>query len=582
VKRPKRSFYRPKVLDLFGQQRVTFLLHKEVAAGLTVGLIALPLALALGIASVPPGAEVPMPIPSLGILTAIIAGFLISLLGGSRVQIGGPTAAFIPIILLITIEHGYTGLLVATMMAGGILVVMGISGLGGLVKFIPWPVTSGFTTGIAAVIIFTQIPDLMGLDTKSEPMPLEFIEKLTWYAHHFVTLNWATLLVGGGSLTLIVLWPKLKLTWVPGSIVAIVCAALWVHFTGWSETLGVATIASKFGQDALSLREVSIQMPSLDWALVRELIGPATAIAILGAIESLLSAVVADGLSDGRHDSNTELIGQGIANIVTPLLGGLPATGAIARTSANVHHGARTPIAGMVHALSLLVIIIAGAGLAGHIPMAAMAAVLIAVAIRMGEWNELRRLPRLPKSDALVLLTTLSLTFIFDLVVAIEVGMVLAAFLFIKRVSETTEVSPVSSNDMLERPEHIAQGKTVPEGVLVYRVFGPFMFGAAEKMEDALSRIEDWPNVLILRLHLVSVIDATGMNALQSVVERMKQHGGTVIMSGLHQQPLQTLRSAGLVEWIGFDNLCATFDDALARSEVVLGDAEGSNAKSKD
>lgn len=535
-----------------------------------MGLIALPLALALGIASIPADSNVAVPIPSLGIITAIVAGLLISLLGGSRVQIGGPTAAFIPIVLMVASQHGYSGLLLATMMAGVILILMGVSGLGSLVKYIPWPVTSGFTTGIAIAIMFTQLPDFMGLDVSLEPIPREFYNKLSWYSHHFASLNWASLTVGASSLAIILLWPRLKLRWMPGSIVAIIVAGTWVYYSGWSETRDVATIASKFGEGALSLSEVSWAIPSFDLDLVRELIGPATAIAILGAIESLLSAVVADGLSNTRHDSRTELIGQGIANLITPMLGGLPATGAIARTSANIHNGARTPIAGIIHALSLLVIILIGAKLAGHIPMASMAAVLIAVALRMGEWNELHRLPRLPRSDALVLLTTMLLTFIFDLVIAIEVGMVLAAFLYIKRVSETTEVSPVTTHDELEIPEQIAHGKAVPKGVLVYRVFGPFMFGAVEKMEDALSRMEDWPQVLILRLHLVPAIDATGMHALESVIERMKQRKGTVVLSGLQQQPLQALGNAGLLDWIGRDNLCANFDQALARSGALL------------
>ncbi len=545
-------------------------MSSEVFAGLTVGLIALPLSLALGIASVPVGTETPLPIPALGIVTAILAGFLISLLGGSRVQIGGPTAAFVPIILLIVSEHGYHGLLVATTMAGAFLVLMGLTGLGRLVKFIPWPVTSGFTTGIAAAIMLTQLPDFAGLRVATDPFPGEFVERIIWFFDHLHSLNWRSLLLGGLSLGLIILWPKLRIRRVPGSIVAIVAASLWVHFTGWSGDAGVETIATKFGAGALSMRLPVPSLPAFDWSLVREMIGPAVAIAMLGAIESLLSAVVADGLSNDRHDSNTELVGQGIANLICPLFGGLPATGAIARTSANIHNGGRTPIAGMVHALSLLLIIILGAKLAGFIPMSAMAAVLVAVALRMGEWHELSRITKLPHSDALVLLTTFLLTFVFDLVIAIEVGMVLAAMLFIKRISETTEVSVVTSEDMLERPEQIAQGKTIPEGVIVYRVFGPFMFGAVEQMEDALSRIEEWPKVLILRLHLVTAIDATGMNALESVFERMKKRGGDVILSGIHQQPLQTLRKAGMIDHFGRENFCATFDDALARSSLLI------------
>lgn len=566
----QRRLYWPKSLDLFGSSRGSFRWSTEILAGISVGLLALPLSLALGIASIPAGTETSFPIPALGIVTAIVAGFAISLLGGSRVQIGGPTAAFVPIVLLVVYEHGFNGLLVATCMAGIILIGMGLTGLGRLVKFIPWPVTSGFTTGIAAAIILTQIPDFAGFHVEGKPFPSEFAERIIWFFEHAETFNWLSLGVGLGSLGLILSWPKLKLHRIPGSIVAIVLTSLGVHLLGLSGSGGVETIATKFGTAALPTGLPMPRLPDFDWSLIREMIGPATAIAVLGAIESLLSAVVADGLTEDRHDSNTELIGQGIANIVSPLFAGLPATGAIARTSANIHYGGRTPIAGMVHALSLLLIILLGAKLAGYIPMATMAAVLVAVALRMGEWHELKRILKLPRSDALVLLTTFALTFVFDLVIAIEVGMVLAALLFIKRVSETTEVSRVTSEDMLERPEQIAHGKRIPEGALVYRVFGPFMFGAVEQMEDALSRIGEWPQVLILRLHLVTAIDATGMNALASVVQRMKKRGGHVVISGIHQQPLQTLRKAGLIDQFGRENFCPTFDDSLTRASSLI------------
>lgn len=562
--------YRPRSLELLGATSSSYSIASEVLAGLTVGLIALPLSLALGIASIPAGVSTNLPIPALGIITAIVAGFLIAALGGSRVQIGGPTAAFVPIILLIVSEHGYSGLLVATIMAGVFLIVLGLTGLGSLVKFIPWPVTSGFTTGIAVAIILTQIPDFCGLSAGFDPMPREFIEKMPWFAEHLDGINWRSFLLAMGCLALILMWPRLRLKRVPGSIVAIVLAAVLVRLTGWSESAGVETIATTFGADALPHGLPRPEFPLFDWAAMRDLIGPAAAIAILGAIESLLSAVVADGLSGDRHDSNTELVGQGIANIVCPLFGGLPATGAIARTSANISSGGQTPIAGMVHSLSLLAVILVGANLAGYVPMSAMAAVLVAVALRMGEWHEVRRVVKMPRGDAAVLLMTMGLTIVFDLVVAIEVGMVLAAVLFIRRVSDTTEVSLVTADDMLERPEHIAQGKEIPEGVLVFRIFGPFLFGTAEKLEDALARIGVWPKVLILRLHLVTAMDATGMNALESVIERMKSHGGTIILSGIHQQPLQLMRKVGTLDLIGRDNVCATFDDALMKAKQLV------------
>jgi len=561
--------YRPKSLDLLSGKFTAADLGKDVMAGLTVGMIALPLALALGIASVPAGQATPFPAPALGIFTAIIAGFLISALGGSRVQIGGPTAAFIPIILLIIEKHGYAGLLMATMMAGVILVIMGLAKMGSLIKYIPWPVTSGFTTGIAVAIIATQTGDFLGIHT-DEPAPREFLERIHWLGNHLPDMHLPSVLLAAGCLAVIMLWPRLGFRKVPGSIVAMLGATALVAVFGWQENLGISTIGSKFGSGAIPAGLPAISWPDFDWAMMRDLIGPATAIAVLGAIESLLSAVVADGLTNQRHDSNTELVAQGIANIVCPFFGGLPATGAIARTSANVNNGGRTPLAGMVHALTLLGIILLFAKWAVYVPMSAMSAVLVFVALRMGEWHEIRRLGRMPLSDAAVLVTTFALTVIFDLVIAVEVGMVLAAILFIKRVSETTEVSQVLESDVLESPEQLVTGKEIPEGVLVYRIFGPFLFGAAEKMEDALERIDELPKVLILRLHLVSAMDATALNALESVVERLQKHGGTVILSGLHRQPLDMLRKAGFIEVIGRPNLVAHFDDALARSRQVL------------
>jgi len=567
----KRGFgrFRPRSFELLGQGRMPFSLGSEITAGITVGLIALPLALALGIASVPAGVDTPLPAPALGIFTAILAGLVISGFGGSRVQIGGPTAAFIPIILMIISEHGYVGLMAATMMAGVIQIAMGATGLGRLIKYIPWPVTSGFTTGIAVAIMLTQVPDFIGLSGESA-MPREFVEKLPWLLEHFGGYNAHTLVLSIAAVLLILLWPKLKIPLLPGSIVAMLGMTVLVAALGWGDQQAVATVGAKFGVDAIPSGFPMPHLPAIEWRMLRDLIGPATAIALLGSIESLLSAVVADGLSGDRHDSNTELIAQGLANLTCPFFGGLPATGAIARTSANINSGGKTPLAGIIHALTLLGIVLLAAKWAVFIPMSAMSAVLIVVAIRMGEWHELARLHKMPASDALVLLTTFGLTVVFDLVIAVEVGMVLAAVLYIKRVSETTEVSLVTENDMLERPEHIAQGKTIPDDVLVYRIFGPFLFGAAEKMEDAISRTRGLPKVLILRLHLVSAMDATGMNALESVVERIRNHDGTVVISGIHQQPLQMLRKAGFIDTIGRENFCATFDDSLERAKLLI------------
>lgn len=564
----KPLFY-PRLLEIFDQPYGRSALLADVMAGVTVGLIALPLALALGIASIPAGTQTPYPPPAVGLFTAIFAGLVISSLGGSRVQIGGPTAAFIPIVLLIIEKYDYSGLILATLMAGGILVVMGFARMGTLIKFIPWPVTSGFTTGIAVSIVATQAVDFLGIHAESPP-PREFFDKLQWIWENLSQCHLASLGLAFTCVLFISLWPRLGIKRVPGSIVAMLAAAAAVALFGLEQKLGLETIGSKFGPGAIPLGLPPFQLPDISLERIRSLVEPAMTIALLGAIESLLSAVVADGLSGDRHDSNTELIAQGVANIVCPFFGGLPATGAIARTSANVNNGGRTPIAGIVHSLTLLLVVLVFARHAIYIPVAAMSAVLVMVAFRMGEWHEFRRLRLMPRSDAVVLLATFVLTVIFDLVVAVEVGMVLAAVLFIHRVSETTEVSLVTDQDVLESPEQMAQGKKIPNGVLVYRIFGPFLFGAAEKMEDAMQRIGKLPRVLILRLHLVSAMDATALNALESIVERMQHARGTVILSGLHRQPLDMLRKAGFVEVIGRKNFCATFDDALIRASQVL------------
>ena len=538
-------------------------------AGATVGLIALPLALALGIASIPAGVHTPFPAPAMGMFTAIIAGFLISLLGGTRVQIGGPTAAFVPIVLLVVEQHGIGGLMLATMMAGLILVIMGLTRMGALIKFIPWPVTSGFTTGIAVSIMSTQAADFFGIRA-STPPPREFLDKIQWLWQNLPHANLVNVGIAAGSVAVILFWPRLGVKKIPGSIVAMIAATLIVMVAGLQHGFDVATIGAKYGADAIPQGLPGIHWPAFSWSQIRDLIGPATAIALLGAIESLLSAVVADGMTGDRHDSNTELIAQGVANMVCPFFCGLPATGAIARTSANVNNGAKSPVAGIVHSLTLLLVVILFAKGAAFVPVAAMSAVLVVVAFRMGEWHELKRLSLMPRSDAAVLLTTFALTVVFDLVIAVEVGMVLAAILFIKRVSQTTEVSRVTNSDVLESPEQMAQGKIIPDGVLVYRIFGPFLFGAAEKMEDAMEGMNEMPKILILRLHLVSAMDATALNTLESVTERMQKKNGAVILSGLHRQPLDMLRRSGFIEVVGRKNLCAHFDDALARANEIL------------
>jgi len=545
----------------------------DVLSGITVGLIALPLALALGVASIPVDLATPFPAPAIGIFTAIIGGLIVSLLGGSRVQIAGPTAAFVPIVLLIAGKHGFDGLLIATVMAGGILVLMGLTGMGTLIKFIPYPVTSGFTTGIAVALMVSQADKFLGIPTDVHT-PTEFHERVPWLFSHLPSTNPTGVLIAAASAVFIILWPnyraRLRAERVPGAIIAMVGSALLVAWLGWETTSGVATVGSQFGSAAIPHGLPPFVWPDLSFARIRDLLGPATTIALLGAIESLLSAVVADGLINDRHDSNTELVAQGVANIVSPFFCGLPVTGAIARTSANVKAGGRTPVAGLVHALTLLLIVLFFSSFARFVPMGAIAAVLVVVALRMGEWHELTRLGKMPRSDAIVLVTTFGLTVIFDLVVAVEIGMVLAAVLFIKRMADTTEITQVTAHDELETHEQIAHGKDIPAGVVVYRIFGPFFFGAAEKMEDALLRAGNLPRILILRMQLVPAMDATALNALESIVERLQAAGGTVILSGPHRQPLEMMMKAGFIERLGRRNIRAHFDDALVRAREIL------------
>lgn len=566
---PEKS--RPRLFTLLGQNYTRHHALADLLAGLTVGLIALPLALALGVASLPARVATPFPAPAIGIFTAILGGFIVSFLGGSRVQVAGPTAAFVPIVLLIVEKYGFDGLLLSTVMAGAILVLLGLSGMGTLIKFIPYPVTSGFTTGIAVALIAGQAAPFLGLDGSS---PREFLEKIPWLFTHLPRVNTPTLALAACCALFIHFWPRFRARLhaerIPGAIIAMVAAATLVATHGWDHTLGIATVGTEFGPAAIPSSLPPFTWPAVTLDRIRELLVPATTIALLGAIESLLSAVVADGLINDRHHSNTELVAQGIANIICPFFCGLPVTGAIARTSANVKAGARTPLAGIIHAVTLLLIVLFFSTYAQYVPLGVIAAVLIIVAFRMGEWHELTRLGRMPRSDALVLLTTLGLTVIFDLVVAVEVGMILAAVLFIKRMADTTEIARVTATDELETPEQLIHGKAIPDGVVVYRIFGAFFFGAAEKMEDALQRAGNLPRVLILRMQLVPAMDATALNALESIVERMQAAGGTVILSGPHRQPLDMMVKAGFIDRLGRPNICAHFDHALARARKIL------------
>ena len=552
-------FFRPKLLDcLHGYTLGAF--FADATAGLTVGLVALPLAMAFAIAS---GVK-----PEAGIFTAVIAGFIISALGGSRVQIGGPTGAFVIIVYGILVKYGAANLAICTIMAGCILVVMGATKLGTMIKFIPYPITMGFTSGIAVLIFSTQIKDFFGLNV--DKVPAGFVDKLRILGDHAFSLQWPPLALAMASLLIIIFWPK---TWnrrVPGSIVALLLGTATVMYLH----VPVDTIGSRFG--GIPEGFPKMQIPDFSWGNLSNLFQPALTIALLAAIESLLSAVVADGMIDDRHDSNQELMAQGIANIVCPFFGGIPATGAIARTATNVKTGGKTPVAGMVHALTLLVILLVAAPLAKFIPLATLSAILVIVAYNMGEWHHFRRLLKWPRSDAAVFLTAFSLTVLVDLTVAVEVGMVLAAMLFIKRISETTQIMTVNENTETEGSHHSLVGKQVPDGVLIFRVFGALFFGAADKLETALKSAGREPKVLILRMRKVYAMDATGLNALEDLYEKLRTRGQYLILSGPHTQPYFMMETAGFIDQMGRDNICPHIDASLVRARQLLDIKAGS------
>jgi SulP family sulfate permease len=532
----------------------------DLTAGLTVGIVAVPLAIAFAIAS---GLS-----PERGLYTAVVAGFLISALGGSRVQIGGPTGAFVVIVSGVVQQHGVDGLLVATLLAGALLVAFGLFRFGAAIKFIPYPVTIGFTTGIALIIFSGQVPDLLGLDIPTAPT--EFVERWRTYGERFDTLNPWTLAVGTSAFGIMLAWPRLSRR-VPGSIIAIVVTAATVQLLH----LPVETIGERFGAIDASLP--SPAFPSITLPMVTELVGPAFTIAMLAGIESLLSAVVADGMTGGRHRSNMELVAQGVANLTSPLFGGLPATGAIARTATNVKNGGRTPVAGMTHAVTVLLATLFFGRLVGAVPLATLAAILTTVAFHMSEWRTfVAEFRGAPKSDVAVMLTTFLLTVLVDLTVAIEAGMVLAAFLFMRRMAEVTNIAVIThefrdpATDFEGDPNWVGR-RAIPPGVEVYEITGPFFFGAAETFKDRLRQIAGKPKVLILRMRHVLTIDATGLHALRDLVRRSRRDGTVVVLSDIHMQPVVALQRSGLYDEIGEDNLHGNIDDALNRARKHLG-----------
>ena len=535
-------------------------LAADAMAGLIVGIVALPLAIAFGIAS---GVS-----PETGIVTAIVAGFLVSAFGGSSVQIGGPTGAFIVIVYGIVQQYGMGGLTVATLMAGAFLVLLGVFRLGTIIKYIPYPIVVGFTSGIAVTIFTTQVKDLLGLTTG--PVPADFVAKWATYVQALPTVDpWSTA-VGVLSVVVIALTPRLSRK-VPGSLVAIVVMTVAAYLLRTYAGVGsIETIGDRF---SIRAELPSAAVPVLTWEGVKQLVQPALTIAVLGAIESLLSATVADGVTGRRHDSNQELIGQGIANLCSPLFGGIPATGAIARTMTNINNGGRTPVAGIVHAAVLLLIFLVFMPLAQYIPMACLAGVLVVVSYNMSGWRTFRELLANPKSDVAVLLITFLLTVLFDLTIAIEVGLVIACLLFMRRMAETTRVSviteeidPNEESDVETHEEHLP----IPAGVEVYEINGPYFFGIANKFEDVMAMLADRPKVRIIRMRRVPFIDSTGLHNLKNLCTMNHREGTHIVLSGVEPAVREVLEHAGFDALLGRDHICASINEALEVARHIL------------
>ncbi|MEK6703287.1 MAG: SulP family inorganic anion transporter [Planctomycetota bacterium] len=573
----------------------TFL--SDLIAGLTVAVIALPLAMALGIASIPQSVAEQLTAlhpwltpPAMGLFTAVIAGFLISALGGSRFQIGGPTAAFMPLVFGICSTHGYQGLVVATCMAGVILILLGAFRFGGVIKFVPYPVTAGFTAGIGVVILASQIKDFFGLtvltpEGRPATIPAEFIGKLELFWSCKDTVNWHSVAIALGSLVMLGLLRRVAPR-VPAAIVAVGLSAIVVKLMGWSETIQVfdgehtrpivETIGTRFGGIPSNLP--APHFPAMSFQMVRDLIPSASAIAFLGAIESLLSAVVADGMTGYRHRSDQELVAQGTANIASALFFGLPATGAIARTAANIRSGGKTPVSGMLHAVFILAFMVGLAPLAKAVPLASLAAILVMVAWKVSELEHFGRLLKAPKPDVLVLLTTFGLTVLFDLTLAVGTGILLAAILFMRRMAQVTTVTGMTE-EIEEGQETEAldpkdpgsvREKRVPEGVEVYEINGPFFFGVANNLRNALDQIEKPPKVIILRMRYVPHIDATGLNALREFHSRCVKHGTRLLLGGVHAHPLFEMVRVGMDVAIGLENIHENLDDALVQARTIV------------
>jgi SulP family sulfate permease len=521
----------------------------DLVAGVTVGLVALPLAMAFAIAS---GLT-----PQAGLYCAVVTGFIVSALGGSRTQIAGPTGAFVVVVAGIVARHGVDGLFMCTMMAGVMLVVMGATGLGAAVRFIPRPVVVGFTNGIAVLIASTQIRDFFGL--RPNEVPGEFYARLVTLLAYADTVSWPATLVGAAALAIILATRRLAPR-IPGTILALVALTV----AAWAFGLPVETIGSRFGGIPSGLPHVAI--PQFRPSLIPGLLAPAVTVAMLGAIESLMSAMVADRLSGDRHDANTELVAQGIANIVSPMVGGLPATGAIARTATNIRAGARTPMAGIVHSLTLLAVLLVAAPLAAAIPLAVLAAILFVVAWNMGEWSEIPELLRLTRTDIAVWLVTFALTVFADLTVAVEVGMMLAALLFIRRVADTTTVIEVTDEALQDARAHSLLHHALPSYIRIFRIHGPFLFGATDKLRAVTHHLGSLPEIVILRLRHMTAIDATGLRAIEELADTLQASGRHLILCGARHQPADLMRRADFHRHVGDANVCTGIREALDRA----------------
>ena len=550
--------YKPKLISLLDDKENGFSkeqFFKDLIAGIIVAIIALPLSIALGISS---GVS-----PEKGLITAIIAGFIISLLGGSRVQIGGPTGSFVVIVFGIIQNHGVDGLIIATFMAGIILVLFGLLRFGSLIKYIPYPITVGFTSGIAVTLFSTQVKDFLGLSMTKTPS--EFIPKWEAYISHMNTTNLYTLAIGLLALIILIFWPKINKK-IPGSLIALIVTTLVVFIFN----LPVATIGSQFGKISSNIPMPHI--PNLNLNTLKALIGPAFTIALLGGIESLLSAVVSDGMIGDKHNSNAELIAQGIANMGSSLFGGIPATGAIARTAANVKNGGRTPISGIVHSITLLLIMLVFMPLAKFIPLTTLSAILIIVSYNMSEWRTFKAILKAPKSDIAILLTTFFLTVLFDLVIAIGIGMVVSMCLFMRRVATSIEVNELNESDCSDKSniDTDMENLKVGENVLVYDIRGHLFFGAVDTFMNTMKEINDDAKVLVLRMRHTKTLDVTGYKQIKNIALSCKSRNMTLIISELQEQPKKVMRLMGFIDTLGEDHFATNFDEALEKANSLI------------